>query len=183
MCFRPNFATEPVLSFCPSAGSSSAQSPGSTAVAGSPGTGKTSTTTHSPSSASPPSASCSENSVIPHEVSGRTLRSLLSPRLYVGSLPIYLFTDLLGCLFSSLMAWDLLPLAGIGIVMRGPTAALLPQPEAAILGRRLVPCRRRRDGPCSVRSRPCCDMGCLPTDPIDGVASCGSRAGRGRQRL
>ncbi len=38
-----------------------------------PRTGKISTTTRSPSSASPPSASCSENSVIPHEVSGRTL--------------------------------------------------------------------------------------------------------------
>ena len=34
---------------------------------------ETSTATHSASSNSPPSASCSENSVIPHKVSGRTL--------------------------------------------------------------------------------------------------------------
>ena len=52
----------------PSAGSSSAPSAGSIAAAGSPRTGKTATTMRSPSSASPPSASCSESSVIPHEV-------------------------------------------------------------------------------------------------------------------
>ena len=38
-----------------------------------PKTGKTSTATPSPSSSSPPSASCHENSVILYEVSGRTL--------------------------------------------------------------------------------------------------------------
>jgi hypothetical protein len=47
---------------------------GSTAIAGLPRTGKISTTTRSPSCASPLSVSCSENFVIPHEVSGRTLR-------------------------------------------------------------------------------------------------------------
>ena len=67
-CDRPK-----ALSSNPNAGSSSAPSAGSIAVVGSPRIGKTATTTRSPSSASPPSASCSESSVIPHEVSGRTL--------------------------------------------------------------------------------------------------------------
>src|SRR3954451_4842091 len=62
------------LSSNPSVGSLSAPLPGSTAAGGSPRTGKTATTTHSPSSASPPSASCSDGSVILHEVFGRTLR-------------------------------------------------------------------------------------------------------------
>src|SRR3954454_16906824 len=61
------------LSSNPSVGSLSAPLPGSTAAGGSPRTGKTATTTHSPSSASPPSASCSDGSVILHEVFGRTL--------------------------------------------------------------------------------------------------------------
>ncbi len=59
------------------AGSSSAPSPGSIAAAASPRTTKTSTEPPSPSSASPASGSCSEDSpaiVIPHELSGRTLR-------------------------------------------------------------------------------------------------------------
>src|SRR3954451_4081547 len=62
------------LSSNPSVGSLSAPLPGSTAAGGSPRTGKTATTTHSPSSASPPSASCSDGSVILHEVFGRTFR-------------------------------------------------------------------------------------------------------------
>ena len=47
--------------------------PGSTAAPDWPRTGKTSTVTRSPSSSSPQSASCSENSVILHKVSGRIL--------------------------------------------------------------------------------------------------------------
>ncbi len=61
----------------PGVGSSSAPSPGSTGAAASPRTTKTSTEPPSPSSASPASGSCSEDSpaiVIPHELSGRTLR-------------------------------------------------------------------------------------------------------------
>src|SRR5690348_4510561 len=64
------------LSSNPSAGSLSAPSPGSTAAAGSPRTGKTATTMRSPSSTWHQSASCSEGSAIPHNVSGRTLRTL-----------------------------------------------------------------------------------------------------------
>src|SRR6476619_6898054 len=63
------------LSSNPSVGSLSAPLPGSIAAGGSPRTGKTATTMHSPSSASPPSASCSDGSVILHEVFGRTLRA------------------------------------------------------------------------------------------------------------
>src|SRR6476661_5351708 len=66
------------LSSNPSVGSLSAPLPGSIAAGGSPRTGKTATTMHSPSSASPPSASCSDGSVILHEVFGRTLRNLNS---------------------------------------------------------------------------------------------------------
>src|SRR6478736_5406900 len=62
------------LSSNPSVGSLSAPLPGSIAAGGSPRTGKTATTMHSPSSASPPSASCSDGSVILHEVFGRTLK-------------------------------------------------------------------------------------------------------------
>jgi hypothetical protein len=58
----------------PNAGSSNAPSLGSTGAAGWPRTGKTSTTPRSPSSASPPSACCSENSATTHKVFGRTLR-------------------------------------------------------------------------------------------------------------
>ena len=43
-------------------------------VAASPRIGRTATTTRLPSFTLPRSASCSENSVIPHEVSGRTLK-------------------------------------------------------------------------------------------------------------
>src|ERR1700748_2890080 len=60
------------LSSNPSAGSLSAPSPGSTAAAGSPRTGKTATTMRSPSSTWHQSASCSEGSAILHEVFGRT---------------------------------------------------------------------------------------------------------------
>jgi hypothetical protein len=61
-------------SFCPSAGSSNAPSPGSAAAAGSPRIGNVSTARRSPSCASPPSASCCENYATPHDVSGQTLR-------------------------------------------------------------------------------------------------------------
>src|SRR3954469_9577640 len=61
------------LSSNPSVGSLSAPLPGSTAAGGSPRTGKIATTTPSPSSPAPPSASCSDGSVILHEVFGRTL--------------------------------------------------------------------------------------------------------------
>ena len=71
---RPSDPIAPrASSCCPSAGLLNAPSPGSIAVVGWPRTGKTSTATRSASSNSPPSASCSENSVIPHKVSGRTL--------------------------------------------------------------------------------------------------------------
>src|SRR5580704_2450802 len=59
---------------CPSAGSSSAHSLGSAAADDWPRTGNASTTRRSPSSASPPSASCCENCVIPNDVLGQTLR-------------------------------------------------------------------------------------------------------------
>ena len=58
---------------CPSAGSSSARSPGSTAAEGWPRTGRTSTEARSHSCGSPQSASCSEGSAIPPDVSGQTL--------------------------------------------------------------------------------------------------------------
>ena len=51
----------------------SAPSPGSTAVGGSPRTGKIAATTRLRSSISLPFGSCSESSVIPYEVCGRTL--------------------------------------------------------------------------------------------------------------
>ena len=57
----------------PCAGSSSVPLAGSVGVVGSPRIGRTATTMLSLSSASHPFASCSENSVILHEVSGRTL--------------------------------------------------------------------------------------------------------------
>ena len=53
---------------CPSAGSSSAPSAGSTAAGAWPRIGRTSTARPSPSSNSPPSASCCEHSVTPHDV-------------------------------------------------------------------------------------------------------------------
>src|ERR1700730_9796813 len=59
---------------CPNAGSSSAPLPGSIAVEGLPRIGRISTEKRSRSCASPQSASCSENSAIRPEVSGRTLR-------------------------------------------------------------------------------------------------------------
>src|SRR3981189_1463548 len=60
---------------CPNAGSSSAPLPGSIAAEGSPRIGRISTERRSRSCASPQSASCSENSAIRPEVSGRTLRA------------------------------------------------------------------------------------------------------------
>jgi hypothetical protein len=60
---------------CPNAGSSSALSLGSIDVEGSPRIGKTSIEKRSRSCTSPQSASCSEDVVIPHEVTGQTLRS------------------------------------------------------------------------------------------------------------
>ena len=68
-------------SCCPSDGSWSAPSPGSTAVAASPRTGNASTATRSPSCGSAPSASCSENYAIPHDVLGQTLECLAAARL------------------------------------------------------------------------------------------------------
>jgi transposase len=63
---------------CPNAGSSSALSLGSIDVDGSPRTGRTSIEKRSRSCASPQSASCSEDFVIPHEVTGQSLRALHS---------------------------------------------------------------------------------------------------------
>src|SRR5271167_1832499 len=62
-------------SHCPSAGSSNAPSLGSAAADAWPRTGNASTTRRSPSSASPPSASCCENYAIPNDVLGQTLRT------------------------------------------------------------------------------------------------------------
>src|SRR6516225_9957880 len=62
-----------------SAGSSSAPSPGLTAAGDWPRTGRTSTEPRSPSSSSPPSASCSENSATPDKVPGRTLNACWDP--------------------------------------------------------------------------------------------------------
>src|SRR5438105_1979125 len=59
--------------FCPNAGSSNARLRGSTAAEGSPKIGKTSIARRSHSCASLQSASCSENSAIPSDVSGQTL--------------------------------------------------------------------------------------------------------------
>src|ERR1700684_3966233 len=58
----------------PSAGSSSAPLPGSTAAEGLPRIGRTSIATHWLSCVSPQSASCSENFAIVPDVSGQTLR-------------------------------------------------------------------------------------------------------------
>ena len=75
---RPRSSNDPTTprasSSSPGAGLSNGRSPGSTAAGDWPRTGKTSTATRSPSSSSPQSASCSENSVILHKVSGRTLK-------------------------------------------------------------------------------------------------------------
>src|SRR6202042_796120 len=60
---------------CHAVGSSSAPLLGSTAAESSAKIGRTSTARRSPSYASPQSASCSENFVIPLDVPGRTLRS------------------------------------------------------------------------------------------------------------
>src|SRR4029077_1651906 len=67
------------LRYCPSAGSSSVLSPGSTAAEGSPRIGRTSIAKRSYSCASPQSASCSENSAIPSDLSGQTLTQKYSP--------------------------------------------------------------------------------------------------------
>src|SRR5271155_453202 len=60
-------------SFCPSAGSSRGHSPGSIVAEGWPRIGNVSTERRSPSSVSPPSASCYENSAIQDNVPGQTL--------------------------------------------------------------------------------------------------------------
>ena len=57
---------------CQNAGSSSTRSLGSTDAEGWPRTGRTAAITHSPPSASPPSASCFESYAIQHEPSGQT---------------------------------------------------------------------------------------------------------------
>src|SRR5712664_160123 len=81
---------------CQNAGSSSAPSLGSTAAEGSPRIGRTSTERRSRSCASPQSASCSENSAIRPEVSGRTL-SLFPSELHIFVRPeIRSFSDLAG---------------------------------------------------------------------------------------
>ena len=69
-------------SSCPSAGSSNALSPGSAAAADWPRIGNASTARRSPSSASPPSASCCENYGITHNVSGQTLSAERVPSPY-----------------------------------------------------------------------------------------------------
>src|SRR5665213_1440764 len=61
-------------SYCQSAGLLNAPSPGSTVVEDLPRTGRTSIARASLSCASPQSASCYENSVIPLDVLGQTLR-------------------------------------------------------------------------------------------------------------
>ena len=61
-------------SFCPSVESSSAPSPGSIVAEGWPRIGNVSTERRSPSSNSPPSASCYENSAIQDNLPGQTLR-------------------------------------------------------------------------------------------------------------
>src|SRR5436190_23186846 len=63
-------------SYCPGAGSLNAPSPGSTAVEDLPRTGRTSIARASHSCALPQSASCCENSVIPLDVLGQTLRPI-----------------------------------------------------------------------------------------------------------
>src|SRR5687768_9277301 len=65
-------------SSCQNAGSSNALSHGSTVAAGWPKTGKNAISRLSLSSAWPPSASCSENFAILYELSGRTLRTMVS---------------------------------------------------------------------------------------------------------
>src|ERR1700691_1715307 len=64
-------------SYCQSAGSLNAPSPGSTVVEDLPRIGRTSIVRLSLSCASPQSASCCENSVIPLDVLGQTLRVCL----------------------------------------------------------------------------------------------------------
>src|SRR5712692_3660965 len=85
------------LSSCPNAGSSSAPLRGSTAAAAWPRIGSASTERPWRSCASPQSASCSENSAIRPEVSGRTLRdgrykpeygSLIEPSLDLSQGPV-----------------------------------------------------------------------------------------------
>src|SRR5439155_20124 len=68
-------------SYCPGAGSLNAPSPGSTAVEDLPRTGRTSIARASHSCALPQSASCCENSVIPLDVLGQTLRPKSSASL------------------------------------------------------------------------------------------------------
>src|SRR5215204_1843143 len=80
---KPKSSSAPIrskdLSCCPSAGSSSARLLGSTVVEGLPRIGKTSIARGLHSCASPQSASCSENSAIPPDVLGQTLREASSP--------------------------------------------------------------------------------------------------------
>src|SRR5450759_2961952 len=75
------------LRSCPNAGSSSAPSLGSIVAEDSPRIGRTSTASRSRSCASPQSPSCSENSVINTEVSGRTLRPPLGHSLPMRLVP------------------------------------------------------------------------------------------------
>src|SRR5580658_3423920 len=89
-------------SFCPSAGSSRGHSPGSIVAEGWPRIGNVSTERRSPSSASPPSASCYENSAIQDNVPGQTLRTkklirrLIPPEVrHERHKPIYLGDGLL----------------------------------------------------------------------------------------
>src|SRR5215207_7456404 len=81
---RPKSSSAPIrskdLSCCPSAGSSSARLLGSTVVEGLPRIGKTSIARGSHSCASPQSASCSENSAIPPDVLGQTLKEIAITR-------------------------------------------------------------------------------------------------------
>src|SRR5499426_315006 len=74
---------------CPSAGSLSGRSRGSTAAADSPRIGKTSIAQRSRSCASPQSGSCSENFVILTDVSGQTLRPIV-PHVLIRILQLFL---------------------------------------------------------------------------------------------
>ena len=74
-----DWVTPKASSSCPSAGSSNAPSPGLAAAAHWPRIGNASTARRSPSSASPPSASCCESFAIQYDVSGQTLSDLRPP--------------------------------------------------------------------------------------------------------
>ena len=74
-----DWVTPKASSSCPSAGSSNAPSPGLAAAAHWPRIGNASTARRSPSSASPPSASCCESFAIQYDVSGQT-SAICGPR-------------------------------------------------------------------------------------------------------